>query len=274
MTKSILGIDPERLRAARLYDLAHDLEKGIPVSPAQPNFQMALYRRHCDDLMPSGFSTASEFLATGTHFGTHVDALCHASHRGLLYGGIPVRDVESHLGFSRLGAETIPPMFRRGVMLDVAGCLGLAHLERDYEITAEDLQRTLDLQGTTIGEGDVVLVRTGWSLHWNDPVRFLGHVVGAPGPGVEAAQWLAGHRPAAVGGETVAFEVIHPGRGPRELPVHRVLLVEAGIYIMEMLDLAALAADGVREFLFVLAPLKLRGATGSPVRPLAVVDGP
>ncbi len=273
MANGVLGIDWERLRGARIYDLAHELRRGIPVSPAQPPFQMTMYRRHTDEVMLSGGSTASELITTGIHVGTHIDALCHASCDGFLHGHIPVRDVESHLGFSQLGAETIPLMFKRGVMLDVAKTLGVECLERDYEITANDLERTVENQGTRIEQGDVVLIRSGWSRHWDDPVRFLGHVEGAPGPGVEAARWLARSQPAIVGAETIACEVIHPGRGPRELPLHNFLLVEAGIYILEVLDLTELAANNVREFLFILAPLKLLGGTGSPVRPLAVVDG-
>ena len=77
-------------------------------------------------------------------------------------------------------------------------------------------------------------------------------------------------RPQTSCGIAVAF---CPGAGHATLPVHRILLVEAGIHIMEVMNLTELAAAGVGEFLFVAAPLKLVGATGSPTRPLAIIDG-
>ena len=112
----------------------------------------------------------------------------------------------------------------------------------------------------------------GWSRHWSDPATFVGLERGAPGPDESAARWLAERRVALTGGETVAYEQIPPGQGHALLPVHVLLLVEHGIPIVEMLNLERLATDGVHEFLFVLAPLKIVGATGSPVRPLAVVS--
>ena len=114
-------------------------------------------------------------------------------------------------------------------------------------------------------------MRTGWGRHFDDRVGYLGQASGVPGPGEAGAQWLAALAPRAVGSDTIAFERLAPGAGHALLPAHRVLLVEAGIHIIEMLDLERLAARQVREFLFVLSPLPLVGATGSPVRPLAVV---
>jgi kynurenine formamidase len=72
------------------------------------------------------------------------------------------------------------------------------------------------------------------------------------------------------GADTIAYERLAPGAGHSSLPVHTILLVENGIHIVEVMALEELAADRVYEFLFVLVPLKLTGATGSPVRPLAV----
>jgi len=93
-----------------------------------------------------------------------------------------------------------------------------------------------------------------------------------PGVGEAGAQWLADHRVHAAGADTIAFERLAPGGGHSVLPAHRVLLVEAGVYIVEALALEELAADQVREFTLVLVPMNLVGATGSPVRPLAVIS--
>jgi hypothetical protein len=126
------------------------------------------------------------------------------------------------------------------------------------------------------GAGDVVLVRSGWGQHFDsgDKATFMGQETGVPGvPGVSeaGATWLARHDVHAVGADTIAFERLAPGAGHGLLPAHRVLLVERGIYIVETMDLEELARDAIHEFLFVLSPLAFFGATGSPVRPLAVV---
>jgi len=114
-------------------------------------------------------------------------------------------------------------------------------------------------------------VRSGWACHWGDPDAFVGHASGVPGPGEQAAAWLASAGIRATGADTIAYEALAPGAGHARLPVHRMLLVERGIHIIETLQLEALAADGIAEFLFVAAPLKLVGGTGSPLRPLALV---
>jgi kynurenine formamidase len=122
-----------------------------------------------------------------------------------------------------------------------------------------------------VGAGDAVLVRSGWSEHWGDAETFLGHERGVPGPDESAARWLAAKKIRVTGAETIAYEHIPAGRGHALLPAHRVLLFENGIHIVEAMNLAPLAQDAVSEFLFVLLPLKIVGATGVPVRPVAVV---
>jgi kynurenine formamidase len=115
-------------------------------------------------------------------------------------------------------------------------------------------------------------VRSGWSRNFDDAEAFLGHGSGVPGPTEEAARWLAERGVRATGAETIAYEQIKPEVGHALLPVHRLLLVEYGIHIIEVMDLSGIAAADVHEFVFVLAPLKIVGGTGSPVRPLAVVQ--
>ncbi len=119
--------------------------------------------------------------------------------------------------------------------------------------------------------GDVLFIRTGWGQRWNDGEAYIGKASGVPGPGKAAAKWLAAQAPRAVGSDTIAFEHLSPSDGHAVLPAHRVLLVEHGINIIETLALEELVADGVHEFLTVVAPLPLVGATGSPVRPLAIM---
>ncbi|NUT44990.1 MAG: cyclase family protein [Thermoactinospora sp.] len=256
--------------AATVFDLAQPMRKGMPQSPNHPPFRMALERRHGDLVRPDGGSAANEVIVTGGHIGTHVDALAHVSQEGRLYGGLDAAELTSHEGFGALGIDEFAPYAGRCVLLDVAAAHGVAVLPAGYEITPEDLDKAA--AGVEIGEGDAVLIGTGWSRLWDDGPAFVGHQDGVPGPGERAGRWLAERAPRLVGGETIAFEHIAPGRGHATLPVHRILLVESGINIVETMRLADLLDAGAREFLLVLAPLPIVGATGAPVRPLAFVS--
>lgn len=253
----------------RLIELGQPLFTGMPCSPNHPGFRMSLQRRHGDQVRPDGGSAANEIIVTGGHVGTHIDALAHVSHDGLLHGGAQAEDVQRGGRMSTLGAEHIPPMLARGVLLDVAGP---GVLPPGYGVTAADLDAAAERAGVEVRQGDVVLVRTGWARHFDDAATYLGQDSGVPGVTGEAARWLAERGVLATGADTTAYEQIPPGAGHRVLPVHRILLVDHGIYIMEHLNLEQAAEEGLTEFTFVLAPLRIVGGTGSPVRPLAAVS--
>ncbi|GAA2348859.1 cyclase family protein [Dactylosporangium salmoneum] len=254
-----------------IHDLGQRFEAGMPCSPNHPGFRLALLRRHGDMVRPDGGSASNELIVTGGHVGTHVDALSHVSHDGLLHGGHDAHEAQSGGRFSVHGTETIPPMVRRGVLLDVAGAHGVDILPGGYGVTADDLEKCAVHSGVRPAAGDVALVRTGWARNWSDPETYMGHATGVPGVDPSGAQWLTDHGVALTGADTTAFEQIPAGAGHRVLPVHRLLLVDAGVFIIEHMRLEPLAEAGVSEFVFVLAPLPIVGGTGSPVRPLAVV---
>jgi len=255
----------------QLIELGQPLFTGMPSSPNHPGFRMTLARRHGDMVRPDGGSAASEVIVTGGHVGTHIDALSHVSHDGRLHGGVDAAEAQTGGAFSRHGAEQTPAMLTRGVLLDVAAARGAGTLPGGYGITAADLENAAGLGGAEPRQGDVALVRTGWARNFDDPVSYLGKESGVPGITEDAGAWLADRGVRAVGADTTACEQIPPGAGHSVLPVHRLLLVEHGIYIMEHLALEDLAATGRHEFLFVVAPLRIVGGTGSPIRPLAVV---
>lgn len=263
----------EAIRAGcRVYDLAQPLHPGIPSSPNHPGFRMALIRRHGDMVREDGSSAANELIVTGGHVGTHVDALAHVSFNGHLHGGESAAEAQVGGRMATGGIDQLSPIFAPGVLLDVARAHCVDVLPGGYAIGEEDLRTAADDAGVSISPGDVVLVRTGWARKFADPTAFLGHDSGVPGPTEEAARWLADQGILATGSDTTAYECIPAGQGHRLLPVHRLLLVERGINIIEMLDLEPLHSAGVSSFAFVLAPLKIVGATGSPVRPLALVE--
>lgn len=258
----------EALRAARVYDLEQPRYAGAPTFPAhEPGLVLTLHRRH-EPGLGERRTSASALLVMAEHSGTHLDALCHQAEDLRLHGGIAVdARVQTPTGFTALGAETIAPMVARGVLLDVAGTLGVERLPPGHAVTAAELEAALGARA--LDPGDVALVRLGAGALWGDREAYEA----AGGIGVDGSRWLAERRPLAVGADNLAWDV--PGARDPELgtlPGHVVLIVRAGVHILESLNLEELARDGVREFAFVCAPLKLRGGTGSPVRPLALVQ--
>jgi kynurenine formamidase len=252
----------EQLSGARVYDLGQPYFTGMPHWPAHPPFLFGLTKRHGDMVGPAGHSSAADAMALGSHVGTHIDALCHFSCGGRLHGGHAVESLQSYSGgLEKFSVDTVAPILRRGVLLDVAGSAG--PLAEDCEIAPEQLEAA---RKTEIRRGDVVLLRTGWARYFEDARRFVNETR-LPGPGLAAARWLSARGVFAAGSDTVAFEVSPVA----SMPVHVHLLVESGIHIIECLNLEELAADGVTEFLFVGVPMKIRGATGAPLRPLALV---
>jgi len=226
-----------------------------------------LVKQHGEYVGPAGNSSAADSLALGSHVGTHIDALCHFSCGGKLFGGVEAASAQScQQGFSAHAIDTVAPIVRRGVLLDVAGHAGVDALPADFEITPEQLEEIARAQGIGVERGDVVLLRTGWARYFHDAAKFVSEVRG-PGPARAGAEWLSRRGVFAAGSDTLAFEKV-PDAG---MPVHVHLLVESGIHIIECLNLEELAAAGVWTFLLVAAPLKIRGATGAPVRPLAIV---
>lgn len=260
----------DSLANLRVYDLGRRLEFGTPIAPTHIPFRLALLRRPRDVVRPDGSSSSNELLSLSGHTGTHIDALCHFELDGKLHGGIDaVEASRGGKGFRQLGVETVAPIVCRGVLLDVPRALGV-DLGPGRAISAGELEETARRQRVEVRDGDAVLVRTGWSAaRFGDP-SFVGFEAGAPGPNLEAARWLTGRGVRVTGSDTIAYEVVAAGQIP--LPVHVHLLVESGVHILEVLDLEELAADGVHEFGFVCSPLKMTGATGSPVRPLALVE--
>jgi kynurenine formamidase len=255
------------IQKAKIYDLAQPYFVGMPHHPNHPPFLFSLSKKHGDYFAEGGASSAAEAVTLGGHVGTHIDALCHFSSGGKLHGGIDAASVQSYdRGLERLSIDTVAPILRRGVLLDVAAHLGVDVLPAEFTVTPDHLEATARAHGVGIERGDVVLLRTGWAQYWNEPARYINGV-SSPGPQEEGARWLSSKGVFAAGSDTTAFEQV-PSPGMR---VHVHLLVESGIHIIEALNLEELAAARVYAFLFVAIPLKLRGGTGSPIRPLALV---
>lgn len=261
------------LGAARTYELAFDLHPGIPHFPTHPPFVFGLTKRHGEVVseLADGrlVSSSAESVATGTHVGTHIDGLGHFSCNGAIFGGASASQQSYHAGLPTHGIETVAPVLRRGVLLDIAALQSVPVLDRDFTITPEHLAAACIRQNVEIRLSDVVLLRTGWARYWPDPAAYItggrGSTPVSPGPDLDAAHYLSERGIFATGSDTIVYE-----KAPSPLPVHVHLLVESGIHIIEVLNLEDLSRDHVSEFLFVALPLRIRGATGSPIRPLAI----
>jgi kynurenine formamidase len=252
----------------RIYDLEQPRYFGAPVHPSHvPGYVYTLHRHH-EPGSGSDRTSASGFMYTTEHSGTHIDALCHQAENMHLYGGREIdARIQSSIGFTELGAETIAPIVTRGILLDVARHLQVERAARS--IRRADLEAVAQSQNVTIGENDVVLVRTGNGALWRQPEEYLR----GSGMTADVSSWLADLRVKAVGADNMAWDevgVVDPELNVA-LPGHLILLVRHGIYIIENLFLEELARDQHYEFTFICLPLKLRGATGSPVRPIALV---
>jgi len=250
----------QQLAAARVFDLGQPYFAGMPHWPVHPPFLFGLTKKHGDIVGPAGNSSAADAIAMGSHVGTHIDALCHFSCGGKMHGGVEVENLQSYTGgLEKYAVATIAPIIRRGVLIDLAPHQPLAE---DSEVAPEQLEAACK---TEIRAGDVVLLRTGWGRYFEDARRFVNETR-LPGPGLAAAKWLSAHGIFAAGSDTVAFE-----KSPdAAMPVHVHLLVDSGIHIIESLNLEELAAAEIHEFTFIGIPMKIRGATGAPVRPLAL----
>jgi kynurenine formamidase len=256
------------VRTGTVYSLGHVLEAGIPLWSGHPPLQILAFLRHGEtDYLEPPATVATELVSMGMHTGTHIDALCHIGRReegGVrLYGDVPGNS-QDHRGFKQLGIEHMPPILARLVLLDVAGLRGVDLVPDCEPIGADELRRCAEAQGTPLSPGCAVAVRTGWERLWmRENARFGGR---HPGIDVSAARLLADAGCAVVGADTPTVEVLPAP----DHAVHQVLLVDAGVPLVENLRLDELAADGCHESLLVVLPLKLRGATASVVHPIAI----
>ena len=254
----------------RVYDLEQPRYFGAPIHPGHaPGYVYTLHRHH-EGPASEARTSASGFMYMTEHAGTHIDALCHQAEDLHMYGGLAVdARIQTGQGFKQLGAETIPTLVTRGVLLDIARLRGVERIVAGDLIRREELEAAAQKQGTGAPQaGDVVLIHTGNSSLWHDPVAYLQ----AGGVSAGASSWLAERGVRAVGADNMAWDemgFVDPELKV-SLPGHLILLVRSGIYIIENLNLQELAREGCYEFTFVCLPLKLNGATGSPVRPIAI----
>jgi kynurenine formamidase len=248
------------VKRGRMYDLGHVLDEHVPVFPGRYFKQTLVTTAHHANsdggVGENDVNWITELVSGTMQLGTHLDALSHLQMGERGYGGFTVRELAGTAGVKRLGVETVPQIVTRGWLVDVAG------------LGPGDVIRPADCAGIDPEPGDAVLFHTGWSRHWDDPDLYLS---GEPGPGCELAQWLADHKVALTGCDTWSYGPVPPEDPDRPFRVPQILNIDHGVFVVENLDLAELAADGVRRFALILTHPKLRGATGAWTSPIALI---
>jgi kynurenine formamidase len=270
-------IGPDQVLAAtllvkqgRAISLAQPISAQMPVPPKRPRPAHFMSRDGGDYAggarRPGGFQYAEDTVLLTLHGGTHIDCLCHVWYDDTLFNGFSSNIVTS-AGAARCGAETLPPMVTRGVLLDFVALAGKP-LADGAAIGIELVKQACAAAGVSIGEGDAVLLRTGWQeAHADAGTQDYNS---EPGLDLEAALWLAEQGAAIIGADNYAVEVL-PFAAGTVFPVHQRLIRDFGIPLLEGLVLKPLAAAGGKAFLFMAAALPITGATGSPLNPVAVI---
>jgi kynurenine formamidase len=247
------------VREGRLFDLGRVLDESVPVFPGRYFRQTLVTTAHHGNgggLGENRVNWITEQIAGTQQLGTHIDALSHLQIGDRGYNGWSVAELAGTTGVMRLGVETVPQIVTRGWLVDVAP------LERGAVIGVDDLACIAP------EPGDAVLFHTGWGARWEEPDAYLD---GEPGPGLAVAEWLVERGVALTGCDTWSYGPVPAERAERPFEVPQHLNVKHGVFVVENLDTAELAAAGKREFALVLTHPKLRGATGAWTSPIALV---
>ena len=239
-----------------MYDLGRVLDETVPVFPGRYFRQTLVTTAHHGNGGGVGSNRVNwitEIVSGTQQLGTHLDALSHLQIGDRGYGGYSVSELAGDTGVR--GSAWRPS--RRS---SPAGGWSTR--------AASTSSGSTHLDGIDPAPGDAVLFHTGWGEHWDDPERYLS---GEPGPGCAVAHWLAERGVALTGCDTWSYGPVPAEDPERPFEVPQILNVRHGVFIVENLDLSALAADGVREFCLILTHPKLRGATGAWTSPIALV---
>ena len=269
-----------KVKSGKTYDLSVEYFVGMPSFHAlgDPAYQYWLTHtpRGTVVVNPNGLGNAmnekvsytGDAISMYTHMGTHIDALNHFGLNGKIWNGFSADEHLGDKGWKKTGAETIPAIIARGVMIDIPASKNVESLPANYRINAADLQEALRKQKISLQKGDVVLIRTGQAKHYEDADKFLDQY---PGINLDAVKWLIDDQQVMLlGADNLSFEAFPPEQADNWVPVHTYLLAEKGVMFIEQMFLEDLAKDKVYEFAFIASSLKLRGASAAPLRPIAL----
>jgi kynurenine formamidase len=255
------------IRTGEVIELGQVLRAGMPLQ-ATRQFNVHVKRTFMNP-QPNQRGSNEELVTTELgQVGTQFDGFAHQTHGDSLYNCFKVSEVATRTGFTKVGIEKVGALITRGVLIDIAALKGVETLPQDYEVTPQDLQDALAKQKVRLEPGDAVIINTGWGRLWGkENARYMS---GSPGIGIPAGEWLVKQDPMLIGSDTGPVEVSPNKDKQVSLPIHQMMLVVHGIHLLENLKLDEMSAKKVYEFGFIIQPLKIQGATGSTVAPIAV----
>ena len=255
------------IKAGEVIELAHVLNDKMPFFGTR-RFDVHTKRTFFNQPANKRSSNEEIVISEIGQVGTQLDGFAHQGHEDSLYNCFKISEISARGGFSKLGIHQTGMFFTRGVLIDVAAFKGVETLPDTYEITVEDLEGALKKQGTTLQDGDAIVINTGWHKFWGvDNARYIKS---CPGLGVKAAQWLIAKNPMLLGADNWPVEVA-PNPDPTiSLPVHQLALTVHGVHLLENMKTDELVAKRVYEFAFMMQPIKMQGGSGSTVAPVAV----
>ncbi len=280
-------ITPEKvLKALTLVKTGQIYEIGQVYSADMPLFGQRTYSMVIPG-SPSGEPTGANRLIYHDEFlvaeigqvGTQFDGPGHIGERmtmadgtekDVFYNGVPIEEMKGPYGLAKLGIEHVGPFVTRGILIDVAAYKGVDVLEHSYEVTVEDVLGALERQGIaedSLEPGDAYFFRYGWARHWNDHDTYNTN---PPGIGLAVARWVVDRKASMIGSDQWTTEVVPNPDADMAFPVHQELITRNGVWNLENMNLDGLSGDGVYEFLFIHTPIRFKGATGSPARPIAI----
>jgi len=269
-----------KINGDTIYDLSVEYFIGMPSWQAAGDPRYQIWMTHTphgtlvDDPLSVGakknqhISYSGAAISMYTHTGTHIDALNHFGLNGKIWNGFSAEQHLGDRGWTVTGAEKIPPIIARGVLLDIPAAKNLDMLGNGYRITRQDLIDAQHKQKIEIQKGDVALIRTGRMKLYENAAAYMES---PPGLGMAAARYLVEERGVMiVGADNLSFETFPSEFEDNYIPLHTYLLAQHGVPILELVNLEELSRDAVYAFAFIGSSLKLRGSDAAPIRPIAI----
>jgi kynurenine formamidase len=255
------------VKTGEIIELAHVLNNQMPFSGTR---RFDLHIKVPNPVPGTNNRVTNEEVVISEigQVGTQFDGFGHQSHAGSHYNCFKTSEIVTRSGFTKLGVQNVGTLIARAVLIDVAGYKGVDMLGDNYEITLDDIEGAVKRQNVTFQRGDAIIIHTGWGKLWGK--QNARYQKTNPGLGVPAAQWLIAKDPLLLGADNAPVEVSPNPDRSLNLPVHQLALVIHGVHLLENLKLDELVAKNVSEFALVLQPMKMQGATGSTVSPVAL----
>lgn len=261
--------------AGKIYRMSHTVFNGMADRPTHGPYFFDILLRPGDngftEKYDNKYGPSLGRLEMSDHTGTHLDALSHMAYDGKFFNNVPVKEVIKNTGYSKMGIENAGPIITKGIMVDAALIAGTDLVRGGIPIEVSDVKGFLKDNNIVPEKGDAIFFHTGASILFSEPEKYDKFYDSAPGIGFDLARYMNEIGISVTGSDTPSSEVVPPEAANTRLPVHQYLIAKSGIHIIDNLSLHRMAHDRVYEFMFVCSPIPFKGATASPVSPVAII---